>query len=297
MLLGFRLVPDQLSEQDVQSAVREMQTGSSAEVALLPFRRDLFDECLLRLAHFAAARTPSLRRAEAPRRLDELMRAMLVYNVPKMRSVMHAHMLREACTMGDLSRVRVLIAEGVAVDAKGYDGWTALHRSCAHGHEDCARALIQANASLPQKTNEGFTAVHWAAEFGHLHVMRLLLHARAMVADVSDEEMWTPMHRAAIDGHVQIVKLLIEHKTPVNGRDRRGDTALHDAARNGHLPVVRALLDAKATPDMPNHSGQSPLDMAQRARRTEVAELLITRMRAATSRRPSDPYRDDRGGL
>ena len=95
----------------------------------------------------------------------------------------------------------------------------------------------------------------------------------------------------------QSVKLLLEHKTPVNGRDRRGDTALHDAARNGHLPVVRALLEAKATPDMPNHSGQSPLDMAQRARRTEVAELLTTRMRTATSRRPADPYRDDRGGL
>ena len=67
MMHGFNLIPKHLAEEDVLSAMRDMQTTSSAAVALQPFRRQLFDECLLRLATFAGARAGSAARRRAPR--------------------------------------------------------------------------------------------------------------------------------------------------------------------------------------------------------------------------------------
>ena len=177
MMYGFRLVPSQLAEDDVRAAIKEMQTSSSAAVALQPIRREAFDEVLLRLAHFAASRNQSLKSAEAGKRLDSLLRSMLVYDVRRMRALVSEHRLREACSVGDLGTVSSLVRERVAVDAKDYDGWTALHRACAYGHDDCVHELVAAKASLPQRGPNGFGALHFACEYGHLPIVRLLLRA------------------------------------------------------------------------------------------------------------------------
>ncbi|KOO25174.1 hypothetical protein Ctob_001753 [Chrysochromulina tobinii] len=237
MCHGFRLVPDRLREEEVKTAVREMQPSSTAVGQLQPFKRLFFDEVLLRMAHVVASRTGGVQSAEPHVRLEELFQFMRLDTVAAMRMLMRTHMLIEACTSGELAQVRRLLGEGAPVDGRGYDGWSPLHRAAAYGHEEAVEALIHAGASLPLKTPDGFSALHWACEYGHPGVVRLLLKARAPVADVSDETLWTPLHRAALDGHLAVVKLLLSEGAPVAVRDREGDTPLHDAARNGHLAV------------------------------------------------------------
>ena len=287
MMHGFRLVPSQINEGDVRAAVKEMQPSSSASVALQPMRRELFDEALLRLAHFAASRNPSLRTAEPGKRLDELLRSMLVYDVRRMRALVSEHRLREACSVGDVDTASTLIRERVAVDAKDHEGWTALHRACAYGFDDCVQELVAARASLPQRGPKGFTAVHFASEYGHLPIVMLLLKARAAPADRSDDG-WTPLHRAALDGHAPVVSALLNaHKDartggslyPLSERDKQGDSALHDASRNGHLAVVKELVAAKAQLDAPNQLGETPLDAASKAGRSDVVDFLSIKMR------------------
>lgn len=282
MMYGFRLVPQQLTEMDVRAAVKEMQPSSSANVALQPLRRELFDEVLLRLAHFAASRSAHLKKAEAGKRLEQLLRDMLVFDVRRMRALVSEHRLREACSLGDVDTAAALIRERVAIDAKDFDGWTALHRACAYGHQECVQELIAARASLPQRGANGFTAMHWAAEYGHSTIVSQLLKAGAAPADRSDSG-WTPLHRAALDGHVAVVSALLnssKNKTngastyPVTERDMHGDSALHDAARNGHLEVAKMLVAARAPMDVPNQAGQTPHDVASKAGRSDVAEFL-----------------------
>jgi len=286
MCYGFRLTPKHLSADDVRHAVKEMQTSSTAETMLQPMRREHFDEALLRLAHLSAAKlASSVRQAEAGRRLDELLRLMLLYDVPRMRALVSEHRLREACAIGDVDVTRELIGQRVAVDARDYDGWTALHRASVSGHDECVQALLAASASLPQRGPNGYAALHFAAEFGQLRVVNLLLHARATPADVSDHG-WTPLQRAAIDGHKGVVTALLTNAPnyPIDATDKAGDTALHDASRNGHVAVVRELLLAKAQIDAPNHAGHTPLDVARKAGRKDVADFLLNKVRAANKK-------------
>lgn len=207
-----------------------------------------------------------------------------------MRALVSEHRLREACSTGDVDVVRDLIALRVAVDAKDFDGWTALHRAAVYGHDYCLSELLTAGASLPQRGPHGYTAMHFAAEFGHLHIVNLLLTAQASAADLSDGEGWTPLQRAALDGHHTVVAALlnanVDSRTgrtlyPLMARDKLGDTALHDACRNGHVRVVKELVAAKADLDAPNHAGETPLDVANKAGRKEVAEYLQMKLRTA----------------
>ena len=106
MCHGFRLVPDRLREEEVKTAVREMQPSSTAVGQLQPFKRLLFDEVLLRMAHVVASRTGGVQSAEPHVRLEELFQFMRLDTVAAMRMLMRTHMLIEACTSGELAQVR-----------------------------------------------------------------------------------------------------------------------------------------------------------------------------------------------
>lgn len=118
--------------------------------------------------------------------------------------------LLEAARRGDASAVLVLLAEGVAVDAIGPGGETALHAAAAAGHDEVVESLLAAGAEVDRMEFDGDTALTNAAYFGHVDVVERLLDAGA-----------DPTTKGS-----------------------RGATALQLARRQGHAPVVRALREA-----------------------------------------------------
>ena len=62
------------------------------------------------------------------------------------------------------------------VDAKGQDGYTALHYSCMYGHIDMVRTLVSHKANVNFKANSGDTPLHVAAWYGQLEVVIALIH-------------------------------------------------------------------------------------------------------------------------
>ena len=60
------------------------------------------------------------------------------------------HAYHAAASVGDLERVKECISKGVALNAKGTNGWTALHRAAFNCHEDVVDLLIQFRANVDE---------------------------------------------------------------------------------------------------------------------------------------------------
>ena len=80
---------------------------------------------------------------------------------------------------GALSRLLERYREHI--DAKDYDGSTALHHAALAGHAAAVGLLVQHRADVSCETNVGEAPLHLAARGGHAVVARLLLHANADV--------------------------------------------------------------------------------------------------------------------
>ena len=129
------------------------------------------------------------------------------------------------------------------VDAKGQDGYTALHYSCRDGHVDRVRTLVNHKANINARTDSGDTPLTLAARYKHENVVHALLSDSQCLVDAKDQDGYTALHYSCRYGHVDIVRTLVKHKANVNARTDNGDTPLTLAARHGHDKLVHALSD------------------------------------------------------
>jgi hypothetical protein len=149
--------------------------------------------------------------------------------------------LDEAVTMGDLSKVRVLIAANpTLITAKNAKGSTALHLAAATSQRDIAELLIANKADVNAKANDGTTPLHQAAFDGSVEVATILLvHG----SDIGAKENggYTPLHAAAVMGRKAVAELLIENKADVNAKANDGTTPLRAALGQHHADVADVL--------------------------------------------------------
>ena len=129
------------------------------------------------------------------------------------------------------------------MDAKGQDGYTALHYSCRYGHVDIVRTLVKHKANVNARTDSGDTPLTLAALNKHDNVVHALLSDSQCLVDAKGQGGYTALHVSCIYGHVDIVRTLVKHKANVNARTDSGDTPLTLAALNKHDNVVHALSD------------------------------------------------------
>ena len=152
----------------------------------------------------------------------------------------------DAVMRGDSSRVRLLIKQGLDV-----------------------------NAAQP----DGMTALHWASQRGDVAGAQMLMYAGARVDAVTRNGNYTPLHLAARNGRATVVKALLSAGANVNAMTTTGAaSALHFAASNGDSATVTALLDKGASVDTREGAwGQTPLMWAASANRLAALDILIKR--------------------
>ncbi len=155
-----------------------------------------------------------------------------------------------AAMRGDIATLRVLLDEGVDVNAAQGDGTTALHWAASRGDLEMTGVLLDADADVNALTRLGeMTPLFMAARNGSAAIVEALLGAGADAESASTIGT-TALMLAAGSGSADAVRALVEAGAPVNAKDiNQGQTALMFAAAQGRADVIRVLAEHGAEVD------------------------------------------------
>jgi len=131
--------------------------------------------------------------------------------------------LREAAIKGDIGTVKVLLDEGVNVNAKDADGRTALTEAAFYGRTEIAKMLLDKGADVFAKKNDGATLLTIAS-------------SHKEIAEMIQQEI--QLLEVAGKGDNAMVKELLDKGAYVDVRDPEGRTPLTEA-----MWLVPAVVD------------------------------------------------------
>lgn len=144
--------------------------------------------------------------------------------------------------------------------------------------------LIQhllARGANVNKASEGLLPLNLALSTRQFELATLLLDSGARASAVDNQaisplmELATTVRDAEDDAALSILaKRLVAAGCDVNAQNKWGGTALIFAVMSGNPVMVRTLLELGAKPDILNGKGESPLAIAQRLQREDLAVLL-----------------------
>jgi TolB-like protein/ankyrin repeat protein/class 3 adenylate cyclase len=196
-------------------------------------------------------------------------------------SPLHAATLR-----GEADTVKKLIAEGIHVDSKNYQGRTALHLAALKDHGVIAMLLIEAGANTEirsslssyQLRDWGSTPLMLAARTGNTEVVEVLIEAGADVdaRDIFARESWAVLHHVVESGHLDVAILLVANGADIDVKTSlRQETPLFFAAREGFSGIVELLIDHGADINAVDSNTSTLLHKAMQSRDLKVVQLLL----------------------
>ena len=114
-----------------------------------------------------------------------------------------------------------------------------LFKAAKKGNIEKAKRQLNDTIHVDSTDNENRNALDYAIDGGHKEMVRLLIAYRATVNPRYKE--WTPLHHATNEGHKEITELLISEGAYLNAKDSKGKTPL-DYAEKGRKTEIAALL-------------------------------------------------------
>ena len=138
------------------------------------------------------------------------------------------------------------------------------HEACALGDLERVRQLVASNPSLLRTYSEdGYAPCGFATFFGHDAVDRFLIDAGADVnAQASNAQRVGAVHAAAAVQNHSMMKFLLERGADPNARQQLDYTALHTAAGRNDFDMAKLLLSHGAQRDPRGSDGKTPADVA-----------------------------------
>ncbi|MDB5751296.1 MAG: putative ankyrin repeat harboring protein [Ramlibacter sp.] len=172
--------------------------------------------------------------------------------------------------------VQELLQRGFDPNVPDPAGVPGLFIALRDGSLKAAEALIDwPKTKVEWRTAKDESPLMMAALKGQTEMVRKLI---ARDADVN-KPGWTPLHYAATGGHLEIMALLLEHHAFIDAQSPNKTTPLMMAAHYGSPQAVKLLLDGGADTAMRNELGLTAIDFANRARRTEAADMIAAAVR------------------
>ncbi|KAJ3315079.1 hypothetical protein HDU76_002274 [Blyttiomyces sp. JEL0837] len=223
--------------------------------------------------------------------------------------------LMEACRMGGLESVEILVREGKAnLFQTDNMGRAPIHYAAKNGHYDVVAFLLTEGADCLAGDTSGNTPLHYAAGYGWRHVVKLLVEYGD--AEVNAQNMWkcTPLMIADLKGHSGIVTDLLEGKVDtkgikveVNFLDKEGLSLLHHCVMNEvtsqfeadiALTKLKLLLSHGADINLKTGDGDTALHLlAMKSQRImkdgSVVSAAVAKPAAEKSEKSDDEDEDD----
>ena len=217
------------------------------------------------------------RLAEAVRRQDgEAVRKLLADGAPaNARGGDGFTALHWAAQRNDLEIADLLIAGGADANAADRYGVTPLALACTNASGTLVERMLRAGADANAAQTSGETALMTCARTGVAAAVEPLLAGGADVNAAENTHGQTALMWAAWEGHTGVVRTLLGHAADVDARTTTGYTALLLAARDGHRETTQALLNAGANVNVAAEDGTSALLVAVIRRHLEYAEFLL----------------------
>ena len=216
--------------------------------------------------------------------------------------------------LGELTRVRELVAKGAAVNTSDRRGMTPLMWASASGNVEVVQQLLERGAIVDRRAADGTTALMLASANGFTETVRALLGRGADVnaakggvkarqlafdrgyADVvalleRAETLGARLLTAAAEGNDTVVRQLLATGAPANITNERGETALMMAARNGDLGMLTALFSRGADASIRDGQGKTVVEWAEPSPTTAkyVMAFLADRGLSKEAARASGP--------
>ena len=187
--------------------------------------------------------------------------------------------IHDACRVGDIDAVRVLIAaDPAAVDADDGDNayaWRPIFHAALWRHEQVVRLLIEAGADLA--AHDGYV-MHYAGQVpDNKAIVSLLVQYGALEAHVRPADDLSRQFLTAVflADTARTRALLGRHPYLATASDGRGDQPIHHAARNGDTGIVRLLIEHGANVNVANERGHTVLYCAGGHAHLDTVELLL----------------------
>lgn len=180
----------------------------------------------------------------------------------------------------DISTVRQLAQRGFDLNTRNEEGEHALFLALRDDAPAVSGFLLgQSKVQVEIRTPKDESPLMMAALKGKLEAAQRLIARQAEV----NKPGWAPLHYAATnadDVSLPMVRLLLEHHAYIDAESPNGTTPLMMAAHYGHPSVVKLLLQEGADPLLKNQQGLTAIDFANRAQRTDAANIIAAFVRA-----------------
>jgi uncharacterized protein len=177
----------------------------------------------------------------------------------------------------DGAAITALLARGFDGNVPDPKGEHALLLAVRENAVKAVNALLAWNKIEVEPRNKADESpLMLAALGGQLDIARRLIEQGADV----NKTGWAPLHYAATRGHLDLMNLLLEKNAYIDAASPNGTTPLMMAAYYGTPSAVKLLLEAGADPMLRNQQDLTAIDFAQRANRTESADIIAAFVRA-----------------
>lgn len=184
--------------------------------------------------------------------------------------------LLTAAANGHVQMVRLLRVSGADLEVKTKSGKTSLQVATEREHIEVVSALLDMGADRNITDTSGFGLLHRAVIVDNVELLSTLLKAMTVpIINMLDSKSRSALYLAAELGRHKCISALVDSGADAN--------LLHKAVAEGDINLINGLLEVYGTSkgsckdlvNMKDSKGKSPLWLAARLGKFEIAKLLI----------------------
>lgn len=182
---------------------------------------------------------------------------------------------------GDVDAVKLLVAVGADVYARGYYGEPPIVEAVMYNENvEVTKFLFSQMEKVNTESNFVLRLLGDAARWnGNIEIVKFLV-SKIPDADLKSKAGRGVLFQAAGNQNIEVVKFLVSKGMDVNAKGSKGETSLHSAAYHGNVEVAEFLISKGADVNaevIERDDAGTPLHWAAGTLKIEAAKLLISK--------------------